>query len=326
MKVSDRLTDTAELVARLFAARRAPRARREVRHAALRHRRRAKPGSPSSATASSAASSSATAPTSTSCSCTTRAGAAGDRRRAAARQRALLQPARAAPHSFPVDSDELGPPLRGRHAPAAERPIAACSSRASKGFATIKRRTLGSGSTRRCCAAERSRARREVCAAFETIRRDVLVAHVDRAKLKSEVAKMRRRMRAELSLAKAGSFDIKQDPGGIADIEFLVDYWVLAQLGASTRSSSSSPTTFASSRRSSESGSCRRSVACDSRRPISRLRQRVHELALDEGGRVVPAHEFADRARVRERRLARGVRRRRGRRCRRPNHRAMPRV
>ncbi len=68
----------------------------------------------------------------------------------------------------------------------------------------------------------------EVCRAFEAIRRDVLVSHVDRTKLKGEVAKMRRRMREELSLAKAGTFDIKQDPGGIADIEFLVDYWVLA--------------------------------------------------------------------------------------------------
>ena len=72
----------------------------------------------------------------------------------------------------------------------------------------------------------------EVCRDFETIRRDVLVSHVDRTKLKGEVAKMRRRMRDELSLAEAGSFDIKQDPGGIADVEFLVDYWVLAHSGA----------------------------------------------------------------------------------------------
>ena len=69
---------------------------------------------------------------------------------------------------------------------------------------------------------------RRVCDEFERMRRDVLVAHVNRAKLKTEVVAMRRRMRDELSLAKKGGFDIKQDPGGIADIEFLVDYWVLA--------------------------------------------------------------------------------------------------
>ena len=38
---------------------------------------------------------------------------------------------------------------------------------------------------------------------------------------------MRARMRAELSAARAGEFDLKQDPGGIADIEFLAQYWAL---------------------------------------------------------------------------------------------------
>jgi glutamate-ammonia-ligase adenylyltransferase len=39
---------------------------------------------------------------------------------------------------------------------------------------------------------------------------------------------MRARMRRELSLARRGEFDIKQDAGGLADIEFLVQYWILA--------------------------------------------------------------------------------------------------
>jgi [glutamine synthetase] adenylyltransferase / [glutamine synthetase]-adenylyl-L-tyrosine phosphorylase len=39
---------------------------------------------------------------------------------------------------------------------------------------------------------------------------------------------MRLRMQRELSKAGTGQFDIKQDAGGIADIEFLVQYWVLA--------------------------------------------------------------------------------------------------
>ena len=38
---------------------------------------------------------------------------------------------------------------------------------------------------------------------------------------------MRARMRTELSAAKAGEFDLKQDPGGIADVEFLAQYWAL---------------------------------------------------------------------------------------------------
>ena len=43
-----------------------------------------------------------------------------------------------------------------------------------------------------------------------------------------DVLEMRERMRRELSQAGPGQFDIKQDAGGIADIEFLVQYWVLA--------------------------------------------------------------------------------------------------
>ena len=38
---------------------------------------------------------------------------------------------------------------------------------------------------------------------------------------------MRERMRRELSAGDAQRFDIKQDPGGIADIEFLAQYWAL---------------------------------------------------------------------------------------------------
>ena len=38
---------------------------------------------------------------------------------------------------------------------------------------------------------------------------------------------MRVRMRTELSAARQGEFDLKQDPGGIADIEFLAQYWAL---------------------------------------------------------------------------------------------------
>ena len=44
---------------------------------------------------------------------------------------------------------------------------------------------------------------------------------------KERVAEMRERMRRELSSAKPGEFDLKQDRGGIADIEFLAQYWAL---------------------------------------------------------------------------------------------------
>jgi hypothetical protein len=55
----------------------------------------------------------------------------------------------------------------------------------------------------------------------------VLVEAVRRDGLRTEVAAMRERMRNELSKGTREAFDIKQDAGGIADIEFLVQYLVL---------------------------------------------------------------------------------------------------
>jgi glutamate-ammonia-ligase adenylyltransferase len=59
------------------------------------------------------------------------------------------------------------------------------------------------------------------------VRGEVLRAAVRRDGLRAEVAQMRERMRRELSAAHPGQFDLKQDRGGIADIEFLAQYWAL---------------------------------------------------------------------------------------------------
>lgn len=63
---------------------------------------------------------------------------------------------------------------------------------------------------------------------FERVRRKVIAGSVRRENLRQEVMDMRQRMREELSASKEGEFDIKQDAGGVADIEFLVQYLVLA--------------------------------------------------------------------------------------------------
>ena len=62
---------------------------------------------------------------------------------------------------------------------------------------------------------------------FESIRLEILANHVKRESLRTEVRNMRERMRKELSKGAAGRFDIKQDAGGVADIEFLAQYWAL---------------------------------------------------------------------------------------------------
>jgi [glutamine synthetase] adenylyltransferase / [glutamine synthetase]-adenylyl-L-tyrosine phosphorylase len=63
-------------------------------------------------------------------------------------------------------------------------------------------------------------------ARFEALRLDVLCNAVRRDDLKAQVRDMRERMRRELAGGGKG-FDLKQDRGGIADIEFLAQYWAL---------------------------------------------------------------------------------------------------
>jgi glutamate-ammonia-ligase adenylyltransferase len=64
---------------------------------------------------------------------------------------------------------------------------------------------------------------------FEAVRLEILRHHVKRESLRDEVRNMRERMRRELSKSQAGEFDLKQDPGGVADIEFLAQYWALRE-------------------------------------------------------------------------------------------------
>jgi len=62
---------------------------------------------------------------------------------------------------------------------------------------------------------------------FLTIRSEVLSAQRDPAALRSEVVAMRHKMREQLNRAQDGEFDLKQGHGGIADIEFMVQYSIL---------------------------------------------------------------------------------------------------
>jgi len=64
---------------------------------------------------------------------------------------------------------------------------------------------------------------------FQQIRKEALARRRDKEKLRDEVFNMRERMRQEHLKPDPGLFDIKQDRGGIVDIEFLVQYLVLLQ-------------------------------------------------------------------------------------------------
>jgi [glutamine synthetase] adenylyltransferase / [glutamine synthetase]-adenylyl-L-tyrosine phosphorylase len=131
----------------------------------------------------------------------------------------------------------------------------------------------------------------ELQAQFEAARIEVLRKAVRRDGLKDEVRRMRERMRENLSRARPGQFDLKQDAGGIADLEFLVQFWMLKWADRYPEI-----VTFSDNIRQLES------LASGALVPQSRVdflvdtyrsyRQRLHRLSLDGAGNVVSDTEF----------------------------------
>jgi glutamate-ammonia-ligase adenylyltransferase len=131
-----------------------------------------------------------------------------------------------------------------------------------------------------------------LCDSFEAARIEILRKAVRRDDLKDEVRKMRERMRENLSKARPGQFDLKQDAGGVADIEFLVQFWMLKWADRYQEI-----VTFSDNIRQLES------LASGNLVPQSRVdflvdtyrkyRQRLHRLSLDGAKNVVDGTEFA---------------------------------
>ena len=71
----------------------------------------------------------------------------------------------------------------------------------------------------------------EIAQQFERIRADTLCSRVRRTQLLDDVVSMRERMRRKLDKSDEQQFDLKQGIGGIGDIEFIVQYLVLANAG-----------------------------------------------------------------------------------------------
>jgi glutamate-ammonia-ligase adenylyltransferase len=139
----------------------------------------------------------------------------------------------------------------------------------------------------------------ELRARFEQVRIGILTEHVRREGLREEVRSMRERMRRELSKARAGEFDMKQDPGGMADIEFLAQYWALSWAARHP-----AVAMFPDTIRQLEtlaSGALVPQATVDVLTDAYRAyRTRGHHRSLRDAGNVVPAGEFeAQRAAVR---------------------------
>jgi glutamate-ammonia-ligase adenylyltransferase len=129
--------------------------------------------------------------------------------------------------------------------------------------------------------------------AFETMRRDLLCTAVRKDSLRREVTEMREKMRGELGSREPGLFDVKQDHGGLADIEFLVQYMVLLHA-----SEHPALVGYSDNVRQLESlvgaGIMAPDLAAALKSAYLDYRARIHRLALEDREARVSDDEFAD--------------------------------
>jgi glutamate-ammonia-ligase adenylyltransferase len=128
--------------------------------------------------------------------------------------------------------------------------------------------------------------------AFEQLRREILSRKREPTALRVEVREMREKMRSQLSKAEAGKFDLKQDPGGIADIEFMVQYGVLAWAHEHPRLLEYSDN-IRLLERFAECGLMAEADAALLGDAFRAYRRRAHRLTLQEQKAVVDEAEFA---------------------------------
>ena len=128
---------------------------------------------------------------------------------------------------------------------------------------------------------------------FERIRTETLRRRVRRDRLLDDVLSMRARMRTQLDKSTDRVFDLKQGEGGIGDIEFLVQYLVLKHAG-------SEPALVHYSDNIRQLGALEATgiltpLDVATLQDIYRdFRLRTHRLVLDGQPAVVPAGEFSD--------------------------------
>ena len=128
---------------------------------------------------------------------------------------------------------------------------------------------------------------------FGAVRAEVLKRPRAPDTLLEEVVSMRERMRRELARGGSDRFDLKQDRGGVADIEFMVQYAVLAGAGATP-----ALTEYTDNIRLIEALAAHGHLEDDEARLLADayrgFRTRIHRLALlDEPAVVEPDDELA---------------------------------
>ena len=126
---------------------------------------------------------------------------------------------------------------------------------------------------------------------FERIRAETLTRRVRADALREDVLSMRRRMRGELDRSDADRFDLKQGEGGIGDIEFIVQYLVLANAGRH-RAVIHYPDNIRQLATLAAAGGMPADEAARIQDIYRRYRLRLHHLTLDDLRPLVDAGEF----------------------------------
>ncbi|HYW03251.1 MAG TPA: bifunctional [glutamate--ammonia ligase]-adenylyl-L-tyrosine phosphorylase/[glutamate--ammonia-ligase] adenylyltransferase [Gammaproteobacteria bacterium] len=128
---------------------------------------------------------------------------------------------------------------------------------------------------------------------FAAVRRRILGSPRDAEALRREVGEMRSRMRANLDRSDDSRFDLKQGRGGIADIEFVVQYAVLLHAAACPAVLDFTDNIRILERFAEHAllpeADCR--LLADAYRTY---RKRIHELSLQEAPALVADDEFRD--------------------------------
>jgi glutamate-ammonia-ligase adenylyltransferase len=128
---------------------------------------------------------------------------------------------------------------------------------------------------------------------FNRVRKEILTRKRDKMTLRKEVIAMREKMRNALSQKKPGSFDLKQDRGGMVDIEFLVQFLVLLH-AHKFNELVTYPDNVRQIQALSETGILDERVAHLLRRIYLVYRATVHRLNLSETTPTVPDSTFRD--------------------------------
>ena len=128
---------------------------------------------------------------------------------------------------------------------------------------------------------------------FNQVREEILTRKRHKTELQKEVITMREKMRSSLTQKDSDSFDLKQDRGGMVDIEFLVQFLVLLNAHR-FKELVTYPDNVRQIQALSETGIIDEKVAHLLRRIYLVYRATVHRLNLAEKPHTVPEGTFQD--------------------------------